>query len=64
MGYVHNTSHRYGKLDPKIKIVFIRYCDCSKDYVMYSEHRDGGDRLKESHVMLILWRVIFPKLEK
>ena len=35
-GYVHNPTHRYGKLGPKAtKMVFIRYPEHSKGYVMY-----------------------------
>ena len=37
--YVHNTSHRCWKLDPRAnKNVFIRYFDYLKGYVMYCEH--------------------------
>ena len=41
--YVHNTSHKYGKLGPiASKKIFIRYSESSKGYVMYGEHSDGG----------------------
>ena len=42
-GFVHSTSHKYGKLGPRAsKKIFIRYSKSSKGYVMYSEHSDGG----------------------
>ena len=42
-GYVHNTSHKFGKLGPRArKHIFIRYSESSKGYVMYGEHPDGG----------------------
>ena len=42
-GYVHNPTHRYGKLGPRAtKMVFIRYPEHSKGYVMYGEHPSGG----------------------
>ena len=42
-GFVHSTSHKYGKLGPRaIKKIFIRYSESSKGYVMYGEHSDGG----------------------
>ncbi|KAK4411877.1 hypothetical protein Sango_0260700 [Sesamum angolense] len=38
-GFVHSTSHQYGKLGPRAsKLIFIRYCEHSKGYVMYGEH--------------------------
>uniref|UniRef100_A0A2N9FCH3 Retroviral polymerase SH3-like domain-containing protein n=1 Tax=Fagus sylvatica TaxID=28930 RepID=A0A2N9FCH3_FAGSY len=41
-GFVHNTTHKYGKLGPKArKHIFIRYFDSSKGYVMYGEHPNG-----------------------
>ena len=41
-GFVHSTSHKYGKLDLKAsKKIFIRYSESSKGYVMYGEHYDG-----------------------
>jgi len=43
VGYVHNPTHKHGKLDPKAtKMVFIRYPTQSKEYVMYREHPNGG----------------------
>ncbi|KAL0456748.1 UNVERIFIED_CONTAM: hypothetical protein Slati_1014000 [Sesamum latifolium] len=42
-GFVHSTSHKYGKLGPRAsKRIFIRYCKHSKGYVMYGEHPDKG----------------------
>ena len=42
-GYVHNPTHRYGKLGPRAtKMIFIRYPEHSKGYVMYGEHPSGG----------------------
>ncbi|KAL0313704.1 UNVERIFIED_CONTAM: hypothetical protein Scaly_2908500 [Sesamum calycinum] len=42
-GFVNSTSHKYGNLDPSAyKLIFIRYCDHSKGYVMFGEHRDKG----------------------
>ncbi|KAL0298186.1 UNVERIFIED_CONTAM: Copia protein [Sesamum angustifolium] len=38
-GFVHSTSHQYGKLGPRAsKLIFIRYREHSKDYVMYGEY--------------------------
>jgi hypothetical protein len=43
IGYVHNVTHKHGKLGPRAnKCVFIRYFDESKGYVMLGEHPDGG----------------------
>jgi hypothetical protein len=43
IGYVHNATHKHGKLGPRAnKCVFIRYSDKSKGYVMLGEHLDGG----------------------
>ena len=43
IGYVHNTSHRYGKLEPRgKKCVFIRYSEHSKGYVLIGEQPDGS----------------------
>ena len=42
-GYVHNTSHRYGKLGPRgKKCIFIRYSEHSKSYVLIGEQADGS----------------------
>jgi len=42
-GYVHSPTRKHGKLRPKAtKLVFIRYPEYSKGYVMYSEHPNGG----------------------
>ena len=42
-GYVHNPTHKHGKLGPRAtKMVFIRYPAQSKGYVMYGEHPNGG----------------------
>ena len=41
--YVHNTSHRYGKLGPRgKKCIFIRYSEHSKSYVLIGEQADGS----------------------
>ena len=43
IGYVHNTSHRYGKLGPRgKKCIFIRYSEHSKGYVLIGEQPDGS----------------------
>ena len=40
-GYVHNTSHRFGKLGPRgKKCIFIRYPEHSKGYVLIGEQLD------------------------
>jgi len=42
-GYVHNPTHEYGKLGPRAtKMVFIRYPEHSKGYVMFGEYPNGG----------------------
>jgi len=42
-GYVHNPTHEHGTLGPRaIKMVFIRYPEHSKGYVMFGEHPNGG----------------------
>ncbi|KAL0378716.1 UNVERIFIED_CONTAM: hypothetical protein Sradi_3177100 [Sesamum radiatum] len=42
-GFVHSTSHKYGKLGPRAsKLIFIRYYEHSKGYVMYGEHPNKG----------------------
>ena len=42
VAYVHNPSHKYGKLGPRgRKCVFIRYSEHSKGYVFIGEHEDG-----------------------
>ena len=39
--YVHNPSHKHGKLDPRgKKCIFIRYPEYSKWYVFIGEHDD------------------------
>ena len=41
--YVHNTSHRYGKLGPRGKMcIFIRYYEHSKCYMLIGEQPDGS----------------------
>ena len=48
--YVHNTSHRYGKLWPRgKKCIFIRYSKHSKGYVLIGEQPDGSVIELESH---------------
>lgn len=42
-GYVHNPTHKHGKLGSRAtKKVFIRYPEHSKGYVMFGEHPNGG----------------------
>ena len=42
VAYVHNFSHKYGKLGHRgRKCIFIRYSEYSKGYVFISEHEDG-----------------------
>ena len=39
--YVHNPSHKYGKLGPRgRKCIFIRYSEHSKGYVFIGKHED------------------------
>ena len=41
--YVHDLSHKYGKLGPRgKKCIFVRYPEHSKGYVFIGEHSDGG----------------------
>jgi len=43
IGYVHNTSHKHGKLGPRgKKCIFIRYSEHSKGYVLIGEQPDGS----------------------
>ena len=40
---MHNPTRKHGKLGPKAtKMVFIRYSEHSKGYVIYREHPNGG----------------------
>ena len=56
MAYVHNPSHKYGKLGHKErKCIFIRYSEHSKGYVFIGEHEDGTVTKLES------WDVMFLK---
>ena len=42
LAYVHNPSHKYGKLGHRErKCIFIRYNEHSKGYVFIGEHEDG-----------------------
>ena len=42
MDYVHNPSHKYGKLGHGgRKCIFIRYNEHSKGYVFIGENEDG-----------------------
>ena len=42
VAYVHNSSHKYGKLAHRgRKCIFIRYSKHSKGYVFIGEHKDG-----------------------
>jgi len=41
-GYVHNPTHEHGKLGPRAtKMLFIRYPEHSKGYVLFGEHPNG-----------------------
>jgi len=41
-GYVHNRTHKHGKLGPRAtKMVFIRYSEHSTGYIMYGERPDS-----------------------
>ncbi|XP_074569538.1 uncharacterized protein LOC141826187 [Curcuma longa] len=41
--YVHDKTHKYGKLGPRgRKCIFIRYSETSKGYVFIGEQQDGG----------------------
>ena len=54
-GYVHNTSHRYGKLGPRRKkCIFIRYSEHSKGYVLISEQLDGSVTELESRDVVFI----------
>ncbi|KAI3453505.1 hypothetical protein Pfo_010168, partial [Paulownia fortunei] len=62
--FVHNTSHKHGKLGPRaVKHIFIRYCDHSKGYVMYRKHPDGGITEIESRDVNFLKKV-FPTISE
>ena len=64
MSYIHNTSHIYGKLDPRAnKNIFIKYFDYSMGYVMYNEHPDGGMTKIESHNVDFIENV-FPNIDE
>ena len=42
-GYLHDTSHKYGKLGPsKKKCIFIRYFEHSKGYVLIGGNLNGS----------------------
>ena len=42
VAYIHNPSHKYGKLSHKgRKCVFIRYDEHFKGYVFIGKHEDG-----------------------
>ena len=50
IGYVHQSSHKYGKLGSRAnKYEFIRYCGHSKGNVMFGERHDRGLTEVESH---------------
>ena len=41
--YVHDSSHKYGKLGPRgKKSIFIRYSEHSKGYVFIGENESGS----------------------
>jgi len=49
-GYVHNPTHEHGKLGPRVtKMVFIKYPEHSKGYIMLGEHPNGGMIEVDSH---------------
>ena len=49
-GYVHNPTHKYGKLGLRVaKIRFIRYSDPFKGYAVFGEHPNGGMTEINSH---------------
>ena len=53
--YVHNNSHKYGKLDPKgKKCIFVRYSELSKGFVFISEEADGRMAEFESREVIFL----------
>jgi len=48
--YIHKPTYQYVKHGPRAtKVVFIRYPQHYKGYVMYSEHSNGGMREVHSH---------------
>ena len=53
--YVHNSSHKYGKLSSRgKKSVFIRYSEQSKGYVFIGEQEDGNITKFESRDVTFL----------
>ena len=41
--YIHDASHKFGKLGPRgKKCIFIRYSEHSKGYACVGEHPDGS----------------------
>ena len=53
--YVHNNSHRYGKLGHmRKKCIFIRYSELSKGFVFVSEEANGRVTEFESHDVIFL----------
>ena len=53
--YVHNPTHRHGKLGLRAtKMVFIQHPKHSKGYVMYGEHPNGGTTEVDSHNVNLL----------
>ena len=53
--YVHNSSHKYGKLDHRGRnYIFIRYSEQSKWYVFIGEHEDGTITILESRDVTFL----------
>ena len=59
--YIYNTSHEYGKLDPRgKKCIFIRYSKHSKGFVFIGEKTDARVTEIESRDVVFLEKV-FPK---
>ncbi|KAF7811806.1 uncharacterized protein G2W53_032782 [Senna tora] len=57
--YIHDNSHKYGKLGPRGKTcIFIRYSEQSKGYVFIGENEDGTVTEIESRDGLLVNKVI------
>ena len=55
VAYVHNSSHKYGKLGPRgRKCIFIRYNEHSKGYVFIGENENGTVTKLESRDVMFL----------
>ena len=56
--YIHNTSYKYEKLDPRgQKCIFIRYSEYSKGYVFIGEKAEGRVTKIESRDVVFLEEV-------